>query len=75
MQSIFQEDSAPAEGTSRKTVARLVFGVLIVLSAAIGAATGVLFVNSTDLPQVGELEHYRPSSITQIYDDQKKVVG
>jgi len=48
MQSIFQEDSAPAEGTSRKTVARLVFGVLIVLSAAIGAATGVLFVNSTD---------------------------
>jgi len=75
MQSIFQEDSAPAEGTSRKTVARLVFGVLIVLSAAIGAATGVLFVNSTDLPQVGELEHYRPSSITQLYDDQKKVVG
>src|SRR6185436_16074006 len=75
MQSIFQEDSAPAEGTSRKTVTRLVFGVLIVLSAAIGAATGVLFVNSTDLPQVGELEHYRPSSITQLYDDQKKVVG
>ena len=45
------------------------------LSAAIGAATGVLFVNSTDLPQVGELEHYRPSSITQLYDDQKKVIG
>ena len=57
-------------------MARLgVFRVLIVLSAAIGAATGVLFVNSTDLPQVGELEHYRPSSITQLYDDQKKVVG
>jgi penicillin-binding protein 1A len=75
MQSIFQEESAPAEGTSRKTVARLVFGVLILLSAAIGAATGVLFVNSTDLPQVSELERYRPSSITQLYDDQKKVVG
>jgi penicillin-binding protein 1A len=75
MQSIFQGDSAPAEGASRKTVARLVFGVLIVLSAAIGAATGVLFVNSTDLPQVSELERYRPSSITQLYDDQRKVVG
>ena len=75
MQSIFQEDSAPAEGTSRKTVARLVFGVLIVLSAAIGAATGVLFVNSTDLPQVGQLEHYRPSSITELYDDQGRTIG
>ena len=75
MQSIFQEESAPAEGTSRKTVARLVFGVLIALSAAIGAAAGVLLVYSTDLPQVGELEHYRPSSITQLYDDQGKVIG
>jgi penicillin-binding protein 1A len=75
MQSILQEESSPPEKVSHQTLARMVFGALIVLSAAIGAATGVLLVNSTDLPQVGELEHYRPSSITQLYDDQGKVVG
>ncbi len=30
---------------------------------------------STDLPQVTELEHYRPSTITQLYDDQDRVIG
>jgi penicillin-binding protein 1A len=76
MQSILQDDPfPPPEKVSHTTLARMVFGALIVLSAAIGAATGVLLVNSTDLPQVGELEHYRPSSITQLYDDQGKVIG
>jgi penicillin-binding protein 1A len=75
MQSILQEESSPPERISRKTLARLVFGVLILLSATIGATAGVLLVYSTDLPQVGELEHYRPSSITQLYDDQGKVIG
>src|ERR1700685_2541059 len=51
------------------------FVLLIILAAAAGAATGFLFVYSTDLPQVTELEHYRPSTITQLYDDQNRVVG
>jgi penicillin-binding protein 1A len=76
MQSILQDDPfPPPEKVSHTTLARMVFAALILLSAAIGAATGVLLVNSTDLPQVGELEHYRPSSITQLYDDQGKVIG
>src|SRR5882757_8319177 len=77
MQSIFQESPSedPAEKTRGKTVARLVFAALILLAATIGATAGVLLVYSTDLPQVDELEHYRPSSITQLYDDQGKVIG
>jgi penicillin-binding protein 1A len=75
MQSILQEPAEPPESLSGKTLARLIFGFLIAISAAIGAAAGVLLVNATDLPQVSELEHYRPSSITQLYDDQGKVIG
>jgi membrane peptidoglycan carboxypeptidase len=32
-------------------------------------------VYSTDLPQVEQLEHYRPSSVTELYDDQSRVIG
>ena len=49
--------------------------ILIVVAAAAGALSGMLVVYSTDLPQVSELERYRPSSITELYDDQGRVVG
>jgi penicillin-binding protein 1A len=49
--------------------------VFILLSAAVGAAAGLLLVYSTDLPQVEELERYRPSSVTELYDGQGRVIG
>ena len=54
---------------------RVLFGLLVLFSALIGASSGLLLVYSTDLPQVEQLEHYRPSSITELYDDQGRVVG
>jgi penicillin-binding protein 1A len=59
----------------RKFVGRVLFGVFILLSAAVGAAAGLLLVYSTDLPQVEELERYRPSSVTELYDGQGRVIG
>jgi penicillin-binding protein 1A len=59
----------------RRTISNLVFLTLIFASAAAGVLAGLLLVYSTDLPQVTELEHYRPSTITQLYDDQDRVVG
>ena len=59
----------------RKLVGRLLFGVLVLLSAVVGAAAGLLLVYSTDLPQVEELERYRPSSVTELYDGQGRVIG
>jgi len=47
----------------------------MVLVAAAGAAAGLLLVYSTDLPQVTALEEYRPATITQLYDDQDRVIG
>ena len=56
-------------------VGNALFVLLILLAATAGAVSGLLLVYSTDLPQVTELEHYRPSTITQLYDDQNRVIG
>ena len=59
----------------RQLVGRVVFALLVLLAIIIGSAAGSLLVYSTGLPQVEELEHFRPSSVTQLYDDQNRVIG
>src|SRR3954468_22630325 len=68
-------DLPPVHIGKRKLVGRVVFGILILASAAIGALVGVLLVYSTDLPQIQELERYRPSTVTELYDAQGRVIG
>src|SRR2546429_6964549 len=65
----------PLEIGGRNLVGYIVFGLLILISAALGAAGGLLLVYSTDLPQVEQLERYRPSTVTELYDDQGRVIG
>lgn len=74
MKLIYQ-DSPPVEVTGRKFVGRIVFGLLVLFSALVGASAGLLLVYTTDLPQVEQLEHYRPGSITELYDDQGRIIG
>ncbi len=77
MQSLFKDEAPVAETQPHRTkTARFVlFTVLVLASAAIGAIAGLLLVYTVDLPQVEELEHYRPSSVTELYDDQGRVIG
>ena len=56
-------------------VGRLVFIILVLTSAFLGTMAGLLIVYSTDLPQINDLERYRPSTITELYDDQGKQIG
>ena len=72
---VIYQDLPQVETGGRKVMARVLFGLLFLLSALIGASAGLLLVYSTDLPQVDELEHYRPSSITELYDDHGQVIG
>ena len=74
MKSIYAE-LPPVEVAGTKLVGRVVFALLVVASALIGAFFGLLLVYSTDLPEVGELQRYHPSTITELYDDQGRVVG
>jgi penicillin-binding protein 1A len=74
MQTLFEHLPEVQVG-SKKLVGRVLFGVLVLLAVIVGSTAGSLLVYSTGLPQVEELEHYRPSSVTQLYDDQNRVVG
>jgi len=74
MKSLY-EDLPPVEIAGRKFVGRVLFGLLVLVSALVGATAGLLLVYTTDLPQVEALEAYRPSSITELYDDHGRVIG
>ncbi len=69
------QDIPPVDVARRKLVGRVLFGLLLLVSVLVGATTGLLLVYSTDIPQVEQLEHYRPSSITELYDDHGRVIG
>ena len=74
MQSLF-DDLPQVDVAGRKLVGRVVLGLLVLVSALVGATAGLLLVYTTDLPQVEALEAYRPSSITELYDDHGRVIG
>lgn len=69
------ENLPEVEIGGRKLVGRVLFGLLVLVSVLVGATAGLLLVYTNDLPQVGALEAYRPSSITEIYDDHGAVIG
>src|SRR5437868_1949360 len=65
----------PVHVGGRKLVGRVVFALLVLAAALVGAFAGLLIVYSTELPQITELERYRPSTVTELYDDQGRVIG
>jgi penicillin-binding protein 1A len=53
----------------------MLFAVFALAAAVAGAFAGLLLVYSTDLPQVEELEHYRPATTTELYDLHGSEIG
>jgi penicillin-binding protein 1A len=66
-----EQETAP----DHKVARRVGFLLLALMAAGVGVLVGLFLVYSTDLPQIDELEHYRPSSITELYDDQGREIG
>src|SRR5260370_20295731 len=60
---------------SRKVFGQIIFLSLVIFSAAAGALAGLVFVYSSDLPQVRELEDYRPDVMTEIFADDGTLIG
>ena len=59
----------------RKVVGRLAFTLSLLASIFVGALAGLLFVYSSDLPQVRALEDFRPGVVTELYADDGQIVG
>jgi penicillin-binding protein 1A len=58
-----------------RLIGRLAIGALVVMAMGVGAAAGLLFVYSSDLPEVRALEDYRPNVVTELYADDGQVIG
>src|ERR1700683_2419332 len=54
---------------------RLAFTFLILCAIGFGAAVGLLFVYSSDLPEIHALQDYRPNVVTELYADDGQSVG
>ncbi len=59
----------------RKIAGRWVLAVLVLLAAITGSLAGLMLVYSVNLPQIGELESYRPSATTDLYDRKGRIIG
>ena len=58
-----------------KLAGRAAFGVLLLLSVVTGSLAGLMLVYSIDLPQIHDLERYRPSTTTDLYDRKGRLIG
>ncbi len=65
----------PPQVGSRKVFGQFVFLMLLLLAAGVGALAGLVFVYSSDLPQIRELEDYRPDVMTDLYADDGTIIG
>jgi penicillin-binding protein 1A len=54
---------------------RLAFSFLVICAIAFGAAAGLLFVYTNDLPEVHALEDYHPNVVTELYADDGQSIG
>jgi penicillin-binding protein 1A len=54
---------------------RLAFSFLILCSIALGASVGLLFVYTSDLPEIHALEDYRPDVVTELYAADGQAIG
>src|SRR5215469_18831208 len=54
---------------------RLAFTFLVLCAIGVGAAMGLLFVYTSDLPEIRALEDYRPNVVTELYSDDGRSIG
>ncbi|MGO4213252.1 hypothetical protein AB4043_20845 [Terriglobus sp. YAF25] len=85
MNSIFTEDPRQTHrpnlrtrrvaARTRAVMRRGAFIGLLGISALFGSLCGLMLVYSVDLPQMQDLERYRPNTTTELYDIHGKQFG
>src|SRR5579863_6402106 len=59
----------------RTVAGRVAFALLLLAAISFGALAGLLFVFSSELPQIHGLEDFRPDIVTELYADDGQIVG
>jgi penicillin-binding protein 1A len=59
----------------RKLAGKITLIALITLAVITGSLAGLTLVYSVNLPQINDLERYRPSTTTDLYDQKGRIIG
>ena len=59
----------------RKLAGRYALLALALLAVITGSLSGLILVYSAELPQIHDLERYRPSTTTDLYDQKGRLIG
>jgi hypothetical protein len=65
----------PRPFSLRRVFGQFVFVILLLLAAGGGALAGLVFVHSSDLPQIQQLMDYRSDVMTKLYADDGTPIG
>lgn len=65
----------PPPSRRKKVAGSAAFVILAVLAAMFGSLGGLLLIYTVDLPQIEELEQYRPNTTTVLYDVHGTQIG
>jgi penicillin-binding protein 1A len=66
---------SPVRFDGGRVFSRLAFSLALLLAIAFGAGAGLLFVYASNLPQIAELENYRPNVVSEVYADDGQPIG
>ena len=67
-------EPAPVRGR-RKLAGKVALAALLTLAVITGSLAGLTLVYSVDLPEIHDLERYRPSTTTDLYDRKGRIIG
>jgi penicillin-binding protein 1A len=70
-----RQQNPQARTPRRKLAGRLTLAILVSLAVVTGSLAGFTLVYSVDLPQINDLERYRPSTTTELLDQKGRVIG
>lgn len=59
----------------RKVAGSVALAILALLAIAFGSLSGLMLVYSVNLPQIRDLERYRPITTTELYDIHGNIIG
>jgi penicillin-binding protein 1A len=59
----------------RKVAGNVALAFMAILAIAVGSLSGLMLVYSVNLPQIDDLERYRPSATTELYDVHGRAFG
>ncbi|MHB8304022.1 MAG: penicillin-binding protein 1A [Acidobacteriaceae bacterium] len=65
----------PPPSRRKRLAGSAAFVVLAVLAAMFGSLSGLMLIYTVDLPQIEELEHYRPNTTTVLFDAHGAQIG